>query len=236
MLTSKEIKMALDNISADYDRGYCIAVARSKGYSGEETHQIVAAHMARKLRGQVSVNADVMLLFAPEETIQPIPFEVPDEAIVSVTGHRPPKLGGYSDEAFRKLVSIARDYFVAYPPKLIISGMALGWDQAVARAAIELNIPWEAAVPFKGQEKAWPWQSQQRYNAMLSKATSIVVVSDGGYAAWKMQKRNEYMVDKSSYILAMWDLSSGGTANCIRYARERGKPYINLYNRYKELI
>jgi len=75
--------------------------------------------------------------------------------ILSGTGHRPDKLGGYSDSAFDNLVKIAEDYLKESKPDKVISGMALGWDQALAEACVNLNIPFIAAVPFKGQESKW---------------------------------------------------------------------------------
>ena len=50
-----------------------------------------------------------------------------------------------------------------------------------------------------------------------------------GYAAWKMQKRNEWMADKATRIVALWDGSPGGTANCIAYASKIGRPIDNLW-------
>ncbi len=39
-----------------------------------------------------------------------------------------------------------------------------------------------------------------------------------------MQKRNEYMVDKSNLVLAIWNGDkSGGTWNTIKYAMKKGK-------------
>jgi uncharacterized phage-like protein YoqJ len=150
--------------------------------------------------------------------------------VIAGTGHRPDKLGGYSDEAFNRLVGIAEEYLTANRPEKVISGMALGWDQALAQACINLDIPFLAALPFKNMEVKWPRESQDKYNRILSHASLSVVVSEGEYAPWKMQVRNKYMVDNSEMILAMYDGTSGGTANCINYANSVGKPIVNLYN------
>lgn len=40
------------------------------------------------------------------------------------------------------------------------------------------------------------------------------------------------MVDDCDSLLALWDGSSGGTKNCLDYARKKGKPYINLWDRF----
>lgn len=54
--------------------------------------------------------------------------------IVAGTGHRPNKLGGYGDDVFERLVALARTYLWHMEPWHVISGMALGWDQALAQA------------------------------------------------------------------------------------------------------
>jgi uncharacterized phage-like protein YoqJ len=41
-----------------------------------------------------------------------------------------------------------------------------------------------------------------------------------------MQKRNEYMVDNSDIVIAVWDGSKGGTYNCVKYAEKLGKKII----------
>jgi uncharacterized phage-like protein YoqJ len=70
--------------------------------------------------------------------------------------------------------------------------MALGVDQDFAEICIQLGIPFTAAVPHLGQEVLWPEESQNKYRGLLGQAAQIVIVSPGGYAAWKLQKRNEY--------------------------------------------
>lgn len=152
------------------------------------------------------------------------------------TGHRPNKLGGYHFSAFEKLVQLARHVLCDAAEDLhVISGMALGWDQAWLSAAIDLGIPAHAAVPFVGQEKAWPAQSQDLYGRLLSRCASVTVVCDGGYAPEKMQRRNEWMVDRSQCVIALWDGSSGGTANCVRYAIKNNVIVHNVWAQYGRL-
>jgi uncharacterized phage-like protein YoqJ len=117
-------------------------------------------------------------------------------------------------------------------PKKVITGMALGWDTALAEAAIKLHIPYIAAIPFVGQESRWQPAQQDHYFDLLAAAEDVVVVCEGDYAPWKMQRRNEWMVDHSDLVLALWDRSPGGTANCIRYAEERGKTWLNFWGEY----
>jgi uncharacterized phage-like protein YoqJ len=148
--------------------------------------------------------------------------------IYAGTGHRPNKLGGYSVEVNRKLLDVARRNLDGCT--MVISGMALGWDTALAHAARMEGIPFIAAVPFKGQERLWPKPSQDGYHDLLRAAKEVVYVCEDGYAPWKMQIRNQWMVDHCDVVLALWDGSSGGTGNCIQYVEKVGKPIKNVWN------
>lgn len=151
--------------------------------------------------------------------------------IIAGTGHRPNRLGGYSLEAFIKLESIATEWLLENKPTKLISGMALGWDQALASAAIDCKIPFIAAIPFKGQESVWNYNSKKQYNELLEWADDIIYCSEPGYSAHKMQIRNEYMVDECDILLAMYDGTKGGTHNCVEYAKSKNKQIINLYDK-----
>lgn len=155
--------------------------------------------------------------------------------IVCGTGHRPNKLGGYDAMTYMRLVDLAKDYLRVTDHEAVISGMALGWDQALAEAALELGIPVWAYVPFLHQEDAWPPVSRAKYHDLLMCADMVVYCSEPGYAPWKMQKRNEDMVNDSDYVLALWDGSSGGTGNCVAYAKKKNKQIVNLWDKYAEL-
>lgn len=42
----------------------------------------------------------------------------------------------------------------------------------------------------------------------------------GEFSPSKMQKRNEYMIDHSEAIVAVYDGSKSGTRNCLNYAKK----------------
>lgn len=154
--------------------------------------------------------------------------------IIAATGHRPNKLGGYQYEAYEKLVRLARDY-IQKVQQLdgVISGMALGWDQAWCDAALREGVPVHAAVPFEGQERQWPHASQVQYRQLLSECKSVTIVSPGGFSGKAMQVRNEWMVDRCHRVCALFDGTYGGTGNCVNYALSIGRPIDNLWELFK---
>lgn len=148
--------------------------------------------------------------------------------IIAGTGHRPDKLLGYTVAAENTLIGFARYHLAQLAPEKVISGMALGWDQALAQAALDLRIPLIAAVPFDGFGAKWARSSAYACTVLLCRADEVHIVSDTPGAA-ALQKRNEWMVDRADAMLALWDGSWGGTFNCLEYAKKRRVRAINLW-------
>lgn len=168
--------------------------------------------------------------------------------IYGFTGHRPPKLGGYGKEVQQKLYSFAHhtlrqnlklyDPSVGYTGDSAIIGMAQGWDIAVAQACCVLDVSYIAAVPYPGQELAWPDQETRNlYGELLYNAEQVVYISEstGGNAAWALQLRNQWIVDHSNKLIALWDgEKSGGTWNCVKYADSKKKGVINVWPEWEK--
>jgi uncharacterized phage-like protein YoqJ len=152
--------------------------------------------------------------------------------IIAGTGHRPDKLGGYDPHTTRKVLTFAEAALRHYQPSTVITGMAQGWDMALAQASINLNIPFHAYVPFIGQEQVWPSATRLYYKALLQHAQHVIVCSPGGYTKQAMQVRNQRMIDQCELLLALWNGSSGGTGNAIAYATFLNKPYVNLWPQF----
>jgi uncharacterized phage-like protein YoqJ len=112
--------------------------------------------------------------------------------------------------------------------------MALGWDQALAQAALDLQVPLIAAVPFEDQWTRWPEAARKRYFKLLEQAFAVEYVCQPGYAVWKLHKRNHWMVDHCDLLLALFNGSPGGTASCIMYGRKVRRPIENSWPRWRE--
>lgn len=153
--------------------------------------------------------------------------------ILSATGHRPEKLGGYNPRVYDKLLNLAMKHLQIIKPKLVISGMALGWDMAVAEASLLLGIPYDAYRPFPSQSSMWPRDSKVLHRNLCAGARNVVDCEDDPYEAWKMQYRNDCMRKDSNAILALYNGDpTGGTANAVRAAQKEGKEIINLWDEW----
>lgn len=148
------------------------------------------------------------------------------------TGHRPDKLpwGLVENSAeCRKLrIEIAIQLEALHSAGIahFISGMALGCDLLFAEAVLAMreeydDVTLEAAVPCDSQANSWPEEQKERYNAILSSCDTVTFVQHQ-YTPGCMLRRNRYMVDSSSVLLACFNGSSGGTMNTLLYARRQG--------------
>ena len=150
--------------------------------------------------------------------------------IVAFTGHRPDKLGGYiiPNPTYDYVMEQLTIKLMDLEPDCCISGMALGFDQYAAKLCIQLGIPVIAAIPFKEQPIKWNKDNRRHYNELLDCCRDIVIVTKGGYANWKFQERNKWMVDNSDQLVSCWNGTKGGTKHCRDYAIKVEKVVTNI--------
>lgn len=167
------------------------------------------------------------------------------------TGHRPNKLYGYdlANEKYMKLTRKIQAEIVKLIEtrnvKTFISGGALGVDIIAFMIVDKLkgkypDIKNILAIPFLNQDCKWNVKDSRRYNRAKEIADDVIYVdclekysikglACNDYHPAKMQKRNEYMVDKVDFIIAIWDeKKKGGTWNCVKYALSQDKTMINI--------
>lgn len=150
--------------------------------------------------------------------------------IYAGTGHRLEVLGGNTEEVHHKVVRYAKSILAPYKPTKIISGMAIGWDTALALAALDLGVPLIAAVPFVGQESIWPQHAQDRYNEILKQCAEVHIVCEGGYKPHKFHERDKWMVDHADEMIALWNgQEEGGTYATVKLTRKANKTLHNVW-------
>jgi len=138
--------------------------------------------------------------------------------VVAVTGHRPEKITNPEWVRIELL-----NAYKALTARRVITGMAAGVDLWAAREAFIDGIPFVCARPWAGHG---PRKIDTfAYNMATKHADKVVDIDDAeDYPGpWVYQKRNEWMVDNANIVIAVWDGTSGGTANCVKYAKKVGK-------------
>ena len=111
-----------------------------------------------------------------------------------------------------------------------LCGMAIGCDMYFAEAVLALreqygDVTLEAAIPFGDQPGRWTAMLRQRWNTLIDRCDKLTVLQYG-YTPDCMMRRNRYMVDRASLLLACYDGRPGGTMNTILYAERSGVKVI----------
>jgi len=155
--------------------------------------------------------------------------------IVCGTGHRPEKIGGYSYSAFRKLVDFAKPHLENHNPDEVISGTALGWDMVLLVAGLELGMNVHAAIPFNTFGSQWGLETKRWWNDYIEQCSTVTIVTDLDDEPKRFEvlnalnTRNKFMVDKSNRVMALWNGTSGGTANTVHYAESVRRTVDNYW-------
>ena len=150
---------------------------------------------------------------------------------VCFTGHRPEKLkrGKRSiiqglEEEIRKAVADGLNVF--------ITGMARGVDIWAAQIVLMLraeglDVRLICACPYEGFERKWNQEWQKAYREILAAADFVKYVCNG-YSPACFQIRNEWMVDHSARVIAVFNGENGGTKNTMDYATKVGVPFVRI--------
>lgn len=146
---------------------------------------------------------------------------------VCFTGHRPEKLTR-SEELIKEDLEKEIRQAVADGLTDFITGMAPGVDIWAAEIVINLREAGQplgliCACPYEGFENKWEPEWKDRYREILSKADSTVYVC-GHYSRGCFQIRNQWMVDRSARVIAVFNGEKSGTKNTINYAKRVGVP------------
>lgn len=137
------------------------------------------------------------------------------------TGHRPEKL--HSSERLIK-IALAKEIWIAYQEgfRTFITGMARGVDIWAGELILRLRSSHQdvrliCALPHPDFEKSWDTEWQDRYNVIRDQADYEATICES-ISKYAYQRRNEWMVDHSARVIAVYNGTKGGTRNTIEYA------------------
>ena len=154
-------------------------------------------------------------------------FPMEREKCCAFTGHRPEKL--YGKEAYvivelrKEIVNAVADGYTTF-----VTGCSRGVDLWAADIVIELqrsnkDIRLVCAIPFPGFDERWPMDWKKHLQLVKKKADHIQTVEQS-YSPGAYQKRNEFMCQKASRIIAVCDGKPSGTKSTIDYAHSQSIP------------
>lgn len=146
---------------------------------------------------------------------------------VAFTGHRT-YCGEANLDLRQTILRLCEEGFTRF-----LCGMAWGFDLAAGEAVAEAKkhcseIELVAVVPYDGFGSLFRGDDAVQYGRVMAAADEVVVVSEqGGDAAFR--RRNDYLVDNASIVVAWFDgVPRGGTAYTVRRARHSRLPVVNL--------
>lgn len=145
------------------------------------------------------------------------------------TGHRPEKLHA-SDEQVKACLVKMIEAAIADGYTTFITGMAMGVDLWAGEIVLQKrktnpSLHLIAATPFPTFPYRWHEDWKKLYQKVWDSADYQVTVSKG-YSDDVFMKRNRWLVDHSSRLIAYYNGEKGGTWNTIQYAKEKGVAVI----------
>lgn len=151
--------------------------------------------------------------------------------------------------------TIQREHF-DHQVQTFITGMAQGVDlwagEVVRELVIDSGLPLRliAAIPFIEQPLVWRPDGWKRWATLLkgcdeiwlvdrNQQVTVEAISAELLPLWgtkaavpdfarKLNDRNKWMVEQSDRVIAVWDGTLGGTANCVRYAKSQGRTIVQI--------
>lgn len=147
------------------------------------------------------------------------------------TGHRPGKMQQTEAEVI-PLLETAIDNAISEGFRTFITGMARGTDIWAARIVLERrasnpDIKLVCALPHPGFEKGRSYAEVAEFQRIVESSDYVCTVSKS-FSASCYQRRNEWMVDRSSLVIAVYNGLPSGTGNTVGYAKRCGVRVENI--------
>ncbi|MBO5334239.1 MAG: DUF1273 family protein [Clostridia bacterium] len=147
------------------------------------------------------------------------------------TGHRPDKMT-LGEKEIKPMLEKAIDEAIEDGYVTFITGMAMGVDIWAAEIVLERkkkndNLHLICALPHPGFETRRSLLEKMKFNKIIKKADMVKEINDHYFRAC-YQVRNEWMVDRSNLVIAVFNGQKSGTKNTVDYAIRKGVRVKNI--------
>ena len=160
------------------------------------------------------------------------------ETTCSFTGHRPEKLPWRGDESDPRCLALKERLAAAVEDaydkgmRHFLCGMARGADFYFCDAVLALRerrsgVTLEAVIPCEEQAARWSERERERWFSLVERCDGETMLQHH-YDKGCMLRRNRYLVDHSSMLIAVYDGMLGGTMYTLSYAMKRGLETVIL--------
>jgi uncharacterized phage-like protein YoqJ len=156
--------------------------------------------------------------------------------IITGIAHAPEQLKERSSIPSGELIYLAKLALLEYKATHLITSLEPGWEQALAKAAIEMEIPFTVAIPFIGRDADWDREARLQYLDLLARAHEVYRVSDH-YSENAMLDCYHWRVDRADTVLALWEYEfCGDIFAAMNYAMNCDKTAVNLWQEWTHLV
>ncbi len=143
--------------------------------------------------------------------------------LIGVTGHQQ-----LPEESGAVLVPQVRDVVESVPPPVgVITALAAGADQLVAREVLRHGGTLHAIVPAVGYESTLSGDDRRSYDQLLDEADRVTHLDFPEPSEQAYWAAGQEVVNRCDLLIAIWDgkpaRGLGGTGDVVEYARAAGK-------------
>jgi hypothetical protein len=147
---------------------------------------------------------------------------------IGVTGHQrleEPAAWPWVEEA------ISRELDAAAKPLVIVSSLAIGADQLVARLGTARGATVHAVLPFADIERTFAVEDLPAYRQLVRQA-SVEILQTPGTDEDAYMAAGRRVAELSDVLIAVWDAKpakgKGGTADAVAFAVASGVPVVHI--------
>jgi len=147
------------------------------------------------------------------------------------TGHRPDKME-FGEKEIKPLLEKAIDEAISKGFVTFITGMAMGTDIWAAEIVLDRrkknnDLHLICALPHPGFESRRSFVEKMRFSKIIKNADLVKEINNH-YFTGCYQVRNEWMVDRSNLVIAVFNGQKSGTKNTVDYAKKQGLTINNV--------
>ena len=151
---------------------------------------------------------------------------LPAGRLVLVAGHRPGGLGGYGvtpvavgvrtrlQETLAAMVQVDG-------PLAVVSGLRLGAEQLGAEAALALELPILAVLPYPEADKSWPPDARRHFAALVDAAEMTITLEARSPATKQLAgaalaRRDAWLARQVDEAVVVWDQQDAEVGRLVR--------------------
>lgn len=114
----------------------------------------------------------------------------------------------------------------------VYSSLAVGSDQLFVSVAIRHAVPVIGVLPFEDYQRTFDARQKDDYFNLRGQCKKLIILDWPGDDEVAFLKAGKYIVTAADLMFAIWDgkqaAGVGGTADVVKFARDRGKPVLHI--------